>query len=138
MENEEYPLAKFVRLTNGDDLVAEVVETEDDKGILYLIVNPLKVIYMQSPHQGYLTVSFIPWVFPKICDHQQFTIHGEDVLLLSNVSEAMNEYYWNNLETLDPKNSPGPEIPQEQEEIAEDEQTLIDMFKELSTKRTLH
>lgn len=138
MENEEYPLAKFVRLTNGEDVIAEVVETEDDKGVLYLIINPLKVIYMQSQHQGYLTVSFIPWVFPKICDHQQFTIHAEDVLLLSNVSQAMNDYYWNNLETLDPKNAQGPELHQEQEETIEDEQSLIDMFKELSTKRTLH
>lgn len=136
MENEEYPIAKFVRLNNGDDIVAEVVETEDDNGILYMIINPLKVIYVQSPHQGYLSVSFIPWVFPKICDHQQFTIHAEDILLVSNVSEQMNDYYWTNLDTLDTKNHQPPEEPQE--EIIEDDQSLIDMFKELSTKRTLH
>lgn len=135
MENEEYPLAKFVRLTNGDDIVAEVVETEDEKGILYMLINPLKVIYVQSPqHQNYLTVSFIPWVFPRICDHQEFTIHANDVLMVSNVSEKMNDYYWNNLDTLDHHK----EDPQPEPDPEPDEQSLLDMFRELSLKRTFH
>lgn len=137
---EEYPLVKFVRLTNGDDIVAEVVETEDDKGVLYMVINPMKVIYVQSEHQGYLTVSFIPWVFPKICDHQEFTIHAEDVLLVSNVSEKMNDYYWNNIDTTIEKSATEgePEPPPEEPEPTEDEQSLIDILKELGNKRTYH
>lgn len=136
MENDEYTLAKFVRLTNGDDIVAEVVETEDDTGMFYMLINPLKVIYLQTPqHQGYLTVSFVPWVFPKICDHQEFTIRADDVLMISNVSEKMNDYYWDNLDTLENKENE-PEIETKQEEV--DEQSLLDMFRELSLKRTFH
>ncbi len=34
MSDNEKPLAKFLRLQNGDDVIAEVVETEDEQGIL--------------------------------------------------------------------------------------------------------
>ena len=33
MSDEEQPNIKFVRLNNGDDIISEVMETEDDKGI---------------------------------------------------------------------------------------------------------
>ena len=34
MENDERPVAKFLRLQNGDDVIAEVIETEDDNPML--------------------------------------------------------------------------------------------------------
>lgn len=132
MENQEYPLARFLRLSNGDDIIADTVELEDENGILYMVQNPLKVVYAQSIHQGYLSVSFIPWVFPRICDKQEFTIHSSDVLMISDVSQKMNEYYWGNLDTLEQKE----EIPQEEPETPEE--SLLDTIKELTTKRTWH
>ena len=114
MENQDNPIAKFIRLQNGDDIIAETVEIEDDDGILYMVYNPLKVMYMDVG-SGLLSVSFIPWVFPKICEHQEFTIHAQDVLLLSDVSAKMNEYYWNNLLTMDQRIT--DKIPEEQTEL---------------------
>lgn len=113
--NDELPQAKFIRLQNGDDIVAETVEYEDEKGVLYMLCNPLKVVYVQSPHHGYLSVSFIPWVFTKICDNQEFVIHADDVLLVSNVSEQMNEYYWANAQSF---NKP---LEEQHEEVIEPE-----------------
>ena len=137
MENEEYPIAKFLRLTNGDDIIAETIEMEDDKGIFYMLHNPLKVVYMQLQNPGYLSVSFIPWVFPRICDNQEFTIHASDVLLMSNVSEKMNEYYWDNLDTLIQRIDETPSEPQQEQE--DQEEKILDMLKELTeTKRTFH
>ena len=126
MEN----VAKFLRLNNGDDIVAETVEIEDEDGIIYMVYNPLKVHYSQSTHTGYLAVSFLPWVFPKLCDHQEFTIHAEDVLLVSNVSDTMNKYYWDNVNiTQKVEETPEPEITEED---------IASIIESLSKNRTYH
>lgn len=92
------PIAKFVRLQNGDDIIAEVVEMEDENGVVFALFNPLKVIYMPSETTGYLSIAFMPWVFPRICEQQEFIIHAEDVLLMNDVAANMNDYYWDNLD----------------------------------------
>ena len=80
----------FVRLQNGDDVVAEVVETEDENGVLYTLFHPLKVVYVPSERDGYIAIAFSPWVFPRLCDQQEFIIHAEDVLIMADVTEKMN------------------------------------------------
>lgn len=137
MESEENPTAMFLRLQNGDDIVAETVEIEDEDGILYMVINPLKIVYMQSQHTGYLSVSFIPWVFTKICDHQEFTIHAQDVLLVTAVSEKMNDYYWNNL-TSNKVDECSPENEPTETQQDQDEETLAEILKGLNSKRTYH
>jgi hypothetical protein len=92
------PLAKFIRLTNGDDLIADVVETEDEDGILYTIFNPLRVVYIDSEREGYTAIAFSHWVFSGLCDQQEFVIHAEDVMLIADLSEKMNKHYWDYLE----------------------------------------
>lgn len=96
--SDEQQRAKFIRLQNGDDILAEVVELEDESGILYTLFNPLKVVYLPSETSGYLSVAFTPWVFPRICDQQEFVLHAEDVLLVVDITDSMNSYYWDNLE----------------------------------------
>ena len=131
MENQDNPIAKFIRLQNGDDIIAETVEIEDEDGILYMVYNPLKVMYMDVG-SGLLSVSFIPWVFPKICEHQEFTIHAQDVLLLSDVSAKMNDYYWNNLLTMDQRIS--DKIPEEQTEL----ENALSELENYINKGTMH
>ncbi len=115
----EQPLAKFVRLQNGDDLVTEIVEMEDENGILYTVFNPLKVVYMPSGSVGYLSVAFMPWVFPKICDQQEFVLHAEDVMLIADVTENMNIYYWESVSSLNKPAEKQEEVYQEEEETYE-------------------
>jgi hypothetical protein len=130
MMEDDYPIAKLVRLTNGDDIIADVIEMEDEDGILYMLYNPLKVYYSHTTHVGYLSVSFLPWVFPRICEHQEFTIHAEDVLLVSNVSDTMNKYYWENVTDLvSVKKEPAPEP---------EEESVMENLQEILAKRTLH
>jgi hypothetical protein len=109
MTNSDRPLAKFVRLQNGDDIVTEIVEMEDENGILYTVFNPLKVVYMPSESVGYLSVAFMPWVFPRICDQQEFVIHAEDVMLIADVTEKMNIYYWDSVDSMVKPESTEPE-----------------------------
>ncbi len=109
MTNSDRPLAKFVRLQNGEDIVTEIVEMEDENGILYTVFNPLKVVYMPSESVGYLSVAFMPWVFPRICDQQEFVIHAEDVMLIADVTEKMNIYYWDSVDSMVKPESTEPE-----------------------------
>lgn len=97
MSNDEYPVAKFLRLKNGDDIVSDMVELSDDEYTNYHLINPLKVVYSPSTENGYLTVAFMPWVFPRIVEEQEFTLDGEDVLMVCDVSASMNDYYWKNV-----------------------------------------
>ena len=92
--SDEHPNLKFVRLTNGDDLVAEVVETEDEDGILYTLFHPLRVVYIDSESEGYTAIAFAYWVFRGLCDQQEFVIHAEDVMVVADLSEKMSKHYW--------------------------------------------
>ena len=133
MSDEEQPNIKFVRLNNGDDIISEVMETEDDKGILYTLFRPLKVVYVPAEREGYVAVAFTPWVFSSLCDDHEFFIHAEDVLIVTDASEKMNTYYWNSVDQHYGK-EPIKEDISEKEEI----ERMVEFFKQLELKRTFH
>lgn len=139
MSDEEKPLAKFLRLQNGDDVIAEVVETEDEHGILYTLFHPLKLVYVPTETTGYVSIAFMPWVFPRICDEQTFIIHGEDVMFVSDVSEKMNIYYWNSVDSYLTTSSKIEQIEEPEEEVSSEEQELYnEIIDKLGIKRTFH
>ena len=117
MTEDANPIAKFVRLQNGDDVISEVVETEDENGVTYTLFHPLKIVYVPDETSGYLTIAFMPWVFPRICEEQMFVIHTEDILFINDVSPKMNDYYWENLEQFTKKVEDYPKKKSNQEEL---------------------
>ncbi len=127
--------AKFIRLQNGEDIVAETVEYEDESGVMYMLMHPLKAIYVRSPQEGVVSISFVPWVFPRLVDHQEFMIHANDVLMITDVSERMNIYYWDNLQALYGKTTPEP-IEQEDNANENIEEMVEEIVKEI--KRIYH
>jgi hypothetical protein len=91
----------FVRLKNGDDIITECYEYQDDNGRYYVMMNPLKAVYMDSSRgPGYLQVAFMPWVYPKLSRTQEFTIGADEVLMVQETSEKMEEYYWDSIDQL--------------------------------------
>jgi len=134
MDISDYPNAKLVRLQNGDDIIAEVVEMEDENGVIYALFHPLKVVYVPSETTGYLTVAFMPWVFPRICEQQEFIIHSQDILFMSDVAPKMNEYYWNNMDYYTKKVKP------EEEELNKkaEEENSFERLKEALEEAGLH
>ena len=116
MDISDYPNAKLVRLQNGDDVIAEVVEMEDENGVIYALFHPLKVVYVPSESTGYLTVAFMPWVFPRICEQQEFIIHSLDILFMADVAPKMNEYYWNNMDYYTKKSQEEEKVNEKSEE----------------------
>lgn len=92
---------KFLRLTTGDDVISEVVEIQDSDKHVYQLINPLKVVYMTGGRDGFIQVAFVPWVFNRICDNQEFTLKENCVIMITNVAEAMVEYYYETLNEFD-------------------------------------
>jgi hypothetical protein len=136
MSDSEYPVARFLRLKTGDDIVSEVVEIEEDNKEYYLLIQPQKVVYIPSGKSGYIQLAFMPWVFPKVCDHQEFTIDKNDVIIVSDASEKMNQYYWETVNEEPLSAEFEKESSQEQEQ---DENRIQDILEQLlDSKRTLH
>ena len=135
---EDLPIAKLVRLKNGDDIIAEVVELEESKNVTSLIlINPLKALYVPSTSSGYLQIAFMPWVYPRICSEQQFTISMNEVLLCCDVSSYMNEYYWDSIDTYITEQKDKRE-KKEQEEPPVDENTLEEYINMIREGKVFH
>lgn len=129
-----HPLAKLVRLQNGEDIVADVIEMEDEKGVLYTLFHPLKVLYTTSVTEGYTAISFTPWVFESICDQQEFIIHAEDVMFMADVTEKVNTYYWENVDT----DTSEPKEKSRQEKIREAADMEYDDYLDPFYKKVYH
>jgi hypothetical protein len=81
----------------------------------------------------------MPWVFPKICDEQIFTIHAEDVLLVTDVSEKMNIYYWDTIKIYTDNTDSIKNIEEEPEEDYQEEKEIYEkLMSQLGNKRTIH
>ena len=134
-EISDEPEVKFVRLKNGDDVISQVVEfSENDEAVVFALIHPLKVVYIPSTKgSAYLQVAFMPWVFTRICDNQEFMVHAEDVLTMNNASEKMIEYYWSNLDQLSPTTREEEEV-EDTEEV--DLEEILQAIKE--SRRTFH
>ena len=140
MSDDGNPIAKLIRLQNGDDVIAEVIEMEDETGVTYTLFHPLKVVYIPSDTTGYLTVAFMPWVFPRLCEQQEFVIHSQDILFISDVTKKMNTYYWENIDYYAKKVSVEEEEANKKSEQQDTFERLKEALKEagLDSKKVYH
>ena len=129
-------VAMFIRLRNGDDLVAEAFETGDDTGDYITVINPLKALYVPSTASGYLQIAFMPWVYPRICDQQEFNIKREEVVIYQQVSDHMNSYYWENLEQY--LSNKRDDVEEKVEEEPIDEDVLAEIMEQLKEGKIFH
>ena len=67
MSDNDYSPVKFLRLKNGDDVISEVVEIGDEETVNYLLIYPLKALYVPVGNREYVHISFIPWIFSRMC-----------------------------------------------------------------------
>lgn len=134
----DLPLAKFIRLKNGDDIIAEVVEMGENNEISsLLLINPLKAVYVPSSSGGYLQIAFMPWVYPRICSNQEFNINMSEVILCCDVSKYMNEYYWDSIDTYITEQKEKKEKKVQQEPLI-DEDTLEEYISMIRDGKVFH
>ena len=95
-QEQEAPI-KIIRLNNGEDIIASVVETETAFGnetyMTYVLVEPLKIIYTIKPETGLVSIGLIQWFFGRLTAHDSFEIHPKDVLTIADASKEMIDYY---------------------------------------------
>jgi hypothetical protein len=128
----------FLRLKNGDDIVSECYQYEDDNGRYYVLMNPLKGLYMTSNRgAGYLQVAFVPWVYSKLCDTQEFVIDAVEVMLTHSVSDYMEEYYWNSIDHLTGVSEEQPQEPESRTDLDRIKEVL-DELAENREKKVYH
>ena len=140
---------KFFRLNTGEDLITVVDSSTEDS---YTLKNPLKVYYtamendMGLPSMG---VSLSYWVFPKISRCDEFTIRSSDVLLVSDASKDMVEYYTNSIQSIKEGDVYSKYLSEEysdeedeeiemSDEDAEAIQEMLESLRRDGPKRTLH
>lgn len=99
-DNSESPL-KFIRLSTGEDVLTEVVSVQENSKEHYVLINPLKIVYMVGDRPGSLMLSLIEWVFPRICSTQEFILQPKDIITSSVPSDQMADYYYEALYKLD-------------------------------------
>jgi hypothetical protein len=128
---------KFIRLKNGDDIVAEVIEIGENDQVDYMLLNPLKVVYISSTtSDDYLQIAFMPWVFPSICIEQDFYICSDDVLTMGNITEKMIAYYWKNMDYFSKKETKKESVEEPEKPDSEELKDILD--KLLTSTRTFH
>jgi hypothetical protein len=85
---------KFLRLNTGEDIIAELYQQDNGE---YKILNPLKILYTMNEKTGMLAISLMHWIFPKISETIEYDLKQESIVLTSNASIQMTEYYYSML-----------------------------------------
>ena len=99
MKNVEASV-KFIRLNNGEDLVAYAyhVPADDVEAGHYILNDPLKIMYITnnatSASRAYMSISLMQWVFAKITDKQEFKILERDILTTSEPTKSLIDFYY--------------------------------------------
>lgn len=103
---------RFLRLVTGEDIVSEVKETKNE----FVLMNPMKVLYMTSSRPGYLSISLMQYVFSKISYEQVFNMPKAHVVMHSAPRDALISYYHDTVEHFLNKRDEVTEFEDDEEE----------------------
>jgi hypothetical protein len=137
----------LIRLKSGEDIVSEMIVMSHDGVDEYLLINPQRVFYERSS-VGY-NMMMAPWVFPRMCDDQEFTISKSEALFIKEVSQSLVKKYEETVEVIEALNDEEAfdkidsemELNGEEEidvEEDEEEEDLDIKQAKIPTNRTLH
>jgi hypothetical protein len=139
---------KFLRLSTGEDIISQVIEVTEKDESHYMLVNPLKIIYMTGAKQGRLSISLMQWIFHRVCSTQEFVIYPSDIITLAAPSSGLKEYYTESVEHFQKvredleKNTEFESSSEDDTFQNEDEENILNELKEMlmntSSKRILH
>ena len=80
---------KILRLHNGEDIVAQYTEGEDET---VLLDNPMHVIFKRIP-TGQTVMMMMPWLPIEVIKENVATIYASDILTIVEPKEDLIEYY---------------------------------------------
>lgn len=132
---------KFIRLSTGEDLVSQVLEVNTEDNQHYVLINPLKILYMTGNKPGILSISLMQWIFHRVCDVQEFTIYPTEVVTMAIPSSNLIEYYQDSVEQFEANQEKQKKNTEFGSEDPENELDLLDKIQEylkVNNKRILH
>lgn len=103
---------RFLRLVTGEDIVSEVKETKTE----FVLMNPMKVLYMTSSRPGYLSISLMQYVFSKIIYEQVFNMPKVHVVMHSEPRDTLIKYYNETVDHFLSKRDESVEFEDDEEE----------------------
>jgi hypothetical protein len=80
----------FMRLLNGDDIIAEVVER---KKATMIFRNPMVVLNNVELEEGRQTLILYPWIPQGIALANTVELHIKDILLVNEIEPEIKDYY---------------------------------------------
>lgn len=86
---------KIIRLQNGEDVIAAIVQDPDH----ITVKNPMSVLVKRLPN-GKVVMMLVPWIPLEIVEHDMASIHNEDVLTVFEPKQSLIEYYANTVEHI--------------------------------------
>lgn len=82
--------AYFIRLLNGDDLIAEVVKNTKT-GLV--VKNPMMIISSIEMEKGKQTLIMFPWIPQGIAVGNVANIRAENIILFNEIEPEIKDYY---------------------------------------------
>jgi hypothetical protein len=152
MKEENEGTVKFLRLNTGEDIIAYTlhVKKDDFEDEHYLVDMPLKIVYSTNEDRNMLlSISLMQWVFTKISDNEEFKLSAKDVLLCSNASSHMTDFYYETIHEIElmkekvdemKKKFPSNEVDESMDYMDENEglEMLQDLLEMTKNKKILH
>ena len=113
---------KIVRLQSGEDIVADLLE--DDENDVVLLGNPMHMIFKRIP-SGQTVMLMMPWLPVEIIKDNAATIYTSDILTIIEPKDELIRYYGNAVtETqlrMEQSTSLTDELDDEEDEWEEDD-----------------
>jgi type I restriction-modification system DNA methylase subunit len=131
LEQSQEADTMFVRLVTGEDLITDIIWTEDNN---FIFINPMKIVYLIGDDPGVLKLTLVQWVFSRISESQEFMVNGDDILTMAPISKELMKYY---NETMNTKEIT-VETPKSNFDDDFDEADLVSSFTEQEKKKILH
>jgi hypothetical protein len=133
---------KIVRLQSGEDIMADVIQHEENDTIL--LENPMHIIFKRIP-TGQTVMMMMPWLPIEIIKENNAIIYGTDILTIIEPKDDLVEYYGNVVveaqqKMSEQRNFNDIEDDEEDYDIEEDEissDELLEILKE-KKKNNLH
>ena len=134
---------KIVRLQSGEDIMADVMENDENE--LIVLDNPMHIIFKRMP-TGQTVMMMMPWLPIEIIKENNATIYGTDILTVIEPKDDLIEYYGRAVleaqEVMEKKRIRGindEDFDDEEDEDGDEEELqvedIIDLMREKKNKR---
>ena len=134
---------KIVRLQSGEDIMADVMENDENE--LIVLDNPMHIIFKRMP-TGQTVMMMMPWLPIEIIKENNATIYGTDILTVIEPKDDLIEYYGRAVleaqEIMEKKRIRGindEDFDDEEDEDGDEEELqvedILDLMKEKRNKK---